>query len=780
MGGHHQRFVLVAVASALLVLGIMASLVHDVGRPFPGFFVGPDYRVLPLDDDAGATGVGWADRLLAVDGRSPLDLNARLAEGAGPVRYDLERGGTRYAVTLAPRTFTWTVVTRHFGVFFIVSALMLAVGVLVYRQNPSAGPNRSFLLYMCLWAVSNVAVPEATLGLTKAGAAVLGFVPTLLIVHGWVFFLTYPANSPRERWMARHRLIPILYGAAAGVGFVLTAVFTIATLIAPHMLVEGALFPAARGLQVTLAIISFPVKVLALLDTRRRAASPLVNQQTTVLLLGIGLGLGLWLAFMLLPLTYVYAPPVDPQIGSALVLLYPAAIAYATVRYRLFDATVVIRRSVVYTLLAGVVTGAYALAIGVANAVLAQADLTRSPWFAAVFGFGVALAINPLREWLRGVVDRTFFRERYDYARALQALARSMTSLLDLDEITRRVRTTIEATMHVVEPRLVVGPAPDGLADVLASATGALSRYQVAADPTFAAHAPSVLAAYRALDAEIVVPLRFQERLHGALLLGAKRSEAPYTAEDLALLETLADQTAVAVANAEAHQRVVEYARQLERSLMIRTTLAKFVPRQVQRLIEAAPEAPLLEKRETEVTVLFADITGYTRLSGRLPQETLDALVERYFGAFLDEIVKHGGEINETAGDGLMVIFHEGDHPRAAVETSRAIHRRARELNAELAGRFDPLQMHVGVNTGPALLGASKIEGQAGTRWTYTASGLTTNVAARLAAEAGGGEVVLSESTLARLDPRPDVEPLGVRPLKNVEAAIPLYRLRAG
>jgi len=61
--------------------------------------------------------------------------------------------------------------------------------------------------------------------------------------------------------------------------------------------------------------------------------------------------------------------------------------------------------------------------------------------------FAVALAFNPVREWLRGVVDRTFFRERYDYARAIGALARSMTSLLDLDEITRRVTTTVESTM---------------------------------------------------------------------------------------------------------------------------------------------------------------------------------------------------------------------------------------------------------------------------------------------------------------------------------------------
>lgn len=90
--------------------------------------------------------------------------------------------------------------------------------------------------------------------------------------------------------------------------------------------------------------------------------------------------------------------------------------------------------------------------------------------------------------------------------------------------------------------------------------------------------------------------------------------------------------------------------------------------------------------------------------------ETLDALVERYFGAFLDEIVKHGGDVSETAGDGLMVIFHEGDHPRAAVETARAIHRRAAELNAALAPAMEPLAMHIGVNTGPALLGARPLK----------------------------------------------------------------------
>lgn len=771
------RFALLVAVSLAVVVGVFAGFAAEVGRPYPGFFFAIDYHVAPVEPAAREAGLWWGDRVVAVDGQSPLALMARARAGTGPVRYEVEREGRRFAVDLPPQPFAWATFLGHFAGYFLVSALMLAVGVAVYLQNPVAAPNRRFLVYMCLWAVSNVAVPDATLSPNKYGAALVGFVPTLLSVHGWILFLTYPVNPAREVWLDRHRIVPSLYRAAGAVGIALSLVFGVVYLLAPERLVEGWLYPGALGFQLTLAAVSFPIKIAALLDTRRQAVSPLVNQQTGVLLLGIGLGLGCWLTLMLGPLSFLYEGPVDPQVGSALVLLYPAAIAYATVRYRLFDATVVIRRSVVYTGLAGLITGVYALLLAGANALLAQADLARLPWFGAAFMFVVVLVFNPLRERVRRAVDRTFFRERYDYAQAMRRLARDLSTLLDLDEITRRLGTTIEAAMHVSAARLLVDGFPHDVLAALDAAGGALSRYQLAADPRFAADG-AALRAYRALGAEVVVPLRFREELRGLLLLGPKRSEAAYTAEDLELLETLADQAAVAVANAEAHRQALDYAQQLERSLLIRTNLAKFVPRRVRQLIEEAPEAPSLDKRETDVTVFFADISGYTRLSTRLAPDDLGALVERYFGAFLDEIVKHGGDVNETAGDGLMVIFHEGEHARAAVDAARAIHRRAGEIGAELASRFEPVAMHVGINTGPALLGATKIEGSAGTRWTYTASGLTTNIAARLAAQAGGGEIIISETTHQRLGPDLRVEDLGVRELKNVETPLRLFRLR--
>jgi len=85
--------------------------------------------------------------------------------------------------------------------------------------------------------------------------------------------------------------------------------------------------------------------------------------------------------------------------------------------------------------------------------------------------------------------------------------------------------------------------------------------------------------------------------------------------------------------------------------------------------------------------------------------------------------------------------------------------------------------MHVGVNSGIASVGATKIEGLAGARWTYTASGSTTNVAARLAALSEAGDVILSEETRQRIPDAVGMEDLGFRTLKNVPQPMHVYRI---
>ena len=128
--------------------------------------------------------------------------------------------------------------------------------------------------------------------------------------------------------------------------------------------------------------------------------------------------------------------------------------------------------------------------------------------------------------------------------------------------------------------------------------------------------------------------------------------------------------------------------------------------------------------------------------------------------------------MNETAGDGLMVVFRDADrnrHARAAVLAALGIQRRTRELNEELRGDIEPIAMKIGVNSGIAAVGATKIEGLAGTRWTYTASGPTTNIASRLAGLTER-DTIISEETPRRIGEEFDVEDLGPRALKNLRS----------
>jgi class 3 adenylate cyclase len=210
----------------------------------------------------------------------------------------------------------------------------------------------------------------------------------------------------------------------------------------------------------------------------------------------------------------------------------------------------------------------------------------------------------------------------------------------------------------------------------------------------------------------------------------------------------------------------------------IKDHFAKFVPEAVKRLVAANPEAPELAKRERDVTVLFLDISGYTRLSERLPPDVLNTLVERYFSTFLDRIHDAGGDINETAGDGFMAIFHDPDsqqHTITAVDTALALLAATDALNA--ANREQPLAVHMGLNSGVALVGSTRFEGLRGTRWTFTASGPVTNLAARLAGLAEPGQILVGPETRQRLGNRYRLQLLGREHLKNLAEAIDIHRI---
>jgi DNA-binding response OmpR family regulator len=206
--------------------------------------------------------------------------------------------------------------------------------------------------------------------------------------------------------------------------------------------------------------------------------------------------------------------------------------------------------------------------------------------------------------------------------------------------------------------------------------------------------------------------------------------------------------------------------------------LARFVPSAVRDMIKKNPEAPDFIKQERDVSILFLDITGYTRLSQTLPPSTLNALVERYFSVFLDEVTEREGDINETMGDGFIAVFQSTDpilHVVRAAEAALALLSATGRLNE--GSQQPPIEVHIGVASGLSLLGSTQFEGRHNTRWVFSASGREVNLAARLASTARAGQILISPETKCRLGGHYKVISEGRRKLKNIEEEIEIFQL---
>jgi len=168
------------------------------------------------------------------------------------------------------------------------------------------------------------------------------------------------------------------------------------------------------------------------------------------------------------------------------------------------------------------------------------------------------------------------------------------------------------------------------------------------------------------------------------------------------------------------------------------------------------------------VTVLFADVAGFTTLAEQLDPEVVHEIINRCFEGITAEVHRFEGTINQYTGDGVMALFgaplaHE-DSPRRAVHAALGIQRAIRDVAQALqAERGLSLQMRIGINTGLVVVG--KIGDDL--RMDYTAVGDTTNLAARLQQLAQPGSVVISAATQQHVAGFFDTRDLGKMPVKG-------------
>jgi adenylate cyclase len=261
------------------------------------------------------------------------------------------------------------------------------------------------------------------------------------------------------------------------------------------------------------------------------------------------------------------------------------------------------------------------------------------------------------------------------------------------------------------------------------------------------------LGGYRSL---VGVPILVDDDLIG--VLGVVRTvPEPFSDEQIRLLRTFADQTAIAIVNARLLDAV-------ERQ---RTELSRFVSPQVAELLSSEDGAKLLAGHRAYVSVLFSDLRGFTAFAETAAPEELFQLLRQYHGLIGELLEKHQGTLEHFAGDGVMVFFNDpapvADHELQAIDMALALQNRFGELAEVWRKRGIDLGLGIGIAAGYATLGRIGFEG----RHDYGALGPVTNLASRLSSYAEAGQILISPHVFAAVEGQVDAEEVGDVELKG-------------
>jgi class 3 adenylate cyclase len=221
--------------------------------------------------------------------------------------------------------------------------------------------------------------------------------------------------------------------------------------------------------------------------------------------------------------------------------------------------------------------------------------------------------------------------------------------------------------------------------------------------------------------------------------------------------------------NRTLEERVQEQVAQVERL----GRLKRFFSPQLAELIVAGGTDDPLRTHRREITVVFLDLRGFTAFAETAEPEEVMGVLREYHEAMGRLIVEHEGTLERFTGDGMMVFFNDPvpvDNPaERGVRMAVAMRERVRELRAGWRKRGHDLDLGVGIAQGYATIGAIGFEG----RWDYGAIGTVTNLAARLCAEAQGGQVLVTSRVAAAVEGLADAEEVGALSLRGLTRPVP-------
>ena len=272
------------------------------------------------------------------------------------------------------------------------------------------------------------------------------------------------------------------------------------------------------------------------------------------------------------------------EFSAILLGLVPLAFASAIIRYRLMDVEVIIKRGLVYAAVFAAILAIYTILLNLAGLVTRQDEPSELIAFLATAV--VVLLARPVKNAIQTGLDRVYYRDRYDYRRALVGFARDLNSDLDLSRLSDRLVHRVMETLEVDRIALLLAPissgrdgefvtiahagfgaAPPSLPRSSGLGTRLVSGHTLTLDDPLAQRRlePRELELWREFGIHYFVPCVSKEGTIAVLALGRRASNEPLSSEDMALLAAVAAQAATALENGRLYRQLRVKADELDR-----------------------------------------------------------------------------------------------------------------------------------------------------------------------------------------------------------------------
>jgi len=358
--------------------------------------------------------------------------------------------------------------------------------------------------------------------------------------------------------------------------------------------------------------------------------------------------------------------------------------------------------------------------------------------------------------------------------RLLRAIVDTTFEILSVDRVTIVLRNEETGELGDTVSRSRLGDAqplqvPRSIADKVAQERVAVVSQNAPADARF--RGQSIL--QQSVRSAMCSPLLASgDRLLGLLYVDNLTTTNTFTDEDLQFLVAFSGLAAIGIKNSR-------YAEQIRREATVRSNFERYFAPNVAADIAQQEGAIRQGGERRPTTVLFSDIRGFTAIAESMGPDGIARLLSEYFTEMVEVIFEHGGTLDKFIGDAIMALWGSpiahADDPdravRAAVEMQRSIAR----LNERWVGEGRPeIGVGMGINHGDVFAGNIGSH----RRLEYTVIGDPVNVAARLCAEAGPGEILVSEALLGVLRDQVGCEFLPEMALKGKAQVVQVYRVR--